>query len=60
MLSAFNELVRIYPVREDLIKMTNVASFYDVFKITGMPSTSQLIYNTFIAEADSVLKSKNI
>ncbi len=58
MVAAFNELVRINPEREDLIRMTNVASFYDVFKITGIPSTSQLIYNNFISEADSVLKKQ--
>jgi len=56
MVAAFNELVNIYPATEDFMRMSNVASFYDVFKITGVPSTSQLIYNTFISEADSVLK----
>ncbi|MCB2208709.1 MAG: hypothetical protein KQH67_10495 [Bacteroidetes bacterium] len=54
--SAFNELVRIFPVEKDLNKVTAVASFYDVFKITGIPSTSQLIYNNFVEMADSVLQ----
>jgi hypothetical protein len=56
--SAFNELVRIFPVEEDMNKVTAVAFFYDVFKITGNPSTSQLIYNNFVAMADSVLQKQ--
>lgn len=54
--SAFNELVRIFPVEEDLNRMFGVAAFYDVFKITNVPSTFQLIYNNFVSSADSTLK----
>ena len=56
MVSAFNELASIYPVEEDLMKMIGAAAFYDVFKITGNPSTAQLIYNYFIEYAEIALK----
>jgi hypothetical protein len=54
--SAFNELVSIFPVETDLQRISNVSKFYDVFKITGTPSTPQFIYYSFIAHADSVLE----
>ena len=56
MVSSFNELVSIYPVEEDLVKMIGVAAFYDIFKITNNPSTPQLIYNYFIEYAEIALK----
>jgi len=56
MVSAFNELVNIYPVEADLVKMIGVAKFYDVFKISGNPSTTELIYNYFIEYAEIALK----
>lgn len=54
--SAFNELVQIFPAEEDLNRMIGVAAFYDVFKITNVPSTYQLIFNNFVSSADSTLK----
>jgi len=54
--SAFNELVQIFPAEEDLNRMIGVAAFYDVFKITNVPSTYQLIFNNFVSTADSTLK----
>lgn len=56
--SAFNELVRIFPVDEDLKNTASIAAFYDVFKITGVPLTAQLTYNNFVQAADSTLKKQ--
>ena len=59
MVSAFNELVIIYPVEEDMIKIIGIAKFYDVFKISGNPSTIQLIYNYFIEYAEISFKHQD-
>jgi len=55
MSEAFIELVHISPIEQDLNKMSNAASFYDLFRITGVPATVQRIYNYFVDEARSEL-----
>ncbi len=55
MSAAFNELVHIFPIEQDLNRMSNAASFYDLFRITGVPPTTQRIYNYFVDEAKSQL-----
>ncbi len=58
MVAAFNEMVHIYPVEQDLQRMSNAAAFYDIFKITGVAPTTQRIYNYFVDEATSELKKQ--
>ena len=58
MVSAFNELVHIYPVEEDMKRVSNAARFYDKFHISGVAETNQRIYNYFVADAKSELETE--
>ncbi len=58
MVAAFNELVHIYPVEEDLNRVSNVAVFYDKFHISGVAETKQRIYNYFVYDAKRELEEE--
>ena len=59
MVSAFNELVHIFPITQDLNRVSNVAAFYDKFHISGVAETNQRIYNYFVENAKSELQEES-